>query len=188
MYDNVLYHTVLSQPCYRDVGSSEPHRGSNPAGVQMALAGRCDLSVIAARGVAGGFVVTSAAFTPQARAFAAEAHIGLIDGARLALMASTRVDQLRGSRSRCQRLHPTATLRMGRCRRARVAVGLWLSELLSAGHLVGTSSGGARLFRHAVARWRHEVRRLPSVRHKSLGHLRQFVGREAHFWSKPAAR
>ena len=39
--------------------------------------------VIAARGAAGGFVVTSGSFTAAARAFAAEAGIQLVDGIAL---------------------------------------------------------------------------------------------------------
>lgn len=39
--------------------------------------------VMATRGIAGGFVVSSGTFTDQARAFAADAGIGLIDGSQL---------------------------------------------------------------------------------------------------------
>lgn len=42
--------------------------------------------VMAARGIAAGFVVSSGTFTDQARAFAAEADIGLIDGLQLTSM------------------------------------------------------------------------------------------------------
>lgn len=39
--------------------------------------------VMAARDISSGFVVTSGTFTDQARAFAAEARVGLVDGPRL---------------------------------------------------------------------------------------------------------
>jgi restriction system protein len=42
--------------------------------------------VMAARGISGGFVVSSGTFTDQARAFAAEARIGLVDGPQLMSM------------------------------------------------------------------------------------------------------
>lgn len=42
--------------------------------------------VMATRGIAGGFVVSSGTFTDQAQAFAADAGIGLVDGSKLMSM------------------------------------------------------------------------------------------------------
>jgi restriction system protein len=42
--------------------------------------------VMATRGIADGFVVSSGSFTDQARAFAADAGIGLVDGSQLMSM------------------------------------------------------------------------------------------------------
>jgi restriction system protein len=46
--------------------------------------------VVAAQRATGGYVVTSGTFTPQARAFAAEAGISLIDGAALRSLSGSR--------------------------------------------------------------------------------------------------
>ena len=52
---------------------------------------------MAARGAAGGFVVTSGRFTGEARAFAAGRNVELVDGGRLVRMID-RVQSTKASR------------------------------------------------------------------------------------------
>ena len=69
--------------------------------------------VMAARGISGGFVVSSGTFTDQARAFAAEARVGLVDGRQLISIRRQLSRSASGQAARPNTVAGTATVGEG---------------------------------------------------------------------------
>lgn len=94
------------------------------------------LTTVAAYGAAGGFVVTSSRFTDEAKAFASDRNVELVDGSRLFEMIKQAQTYQISSRSLPMR---TQT----RNRHTRCAASKWCTALRSAAARRGINFGAA---------------------------------------------
>jgi restriction system protein len=112
--------------------------------------------VMAARGISGGFVVSSGTFTDQAKAFAAEACVGLVDGPEL--MSIRR--QLSRQEPEWSLALPRAPRVIGR-RPARRAGSRWCGAERGADPTLVVSFGDASTIHDVAGRCQSERRPMP---------------------------